>query len=158
MDARGRPRPALTRRAAAAADLYAQGRVEALILTGGSPAGPAGTPSEAALMADHLRRAGVPEAVLILEPHARTTRQNARNSLTLLHRAGAAPAEVVVVTDALHLPRALMVFKVLRRRLGVEVVLRGHAIWPAERSWRWHLGWAREAVALVVDAVRVWRA
>jgi len=152
----GTPSAALERRVRAAAALHAAGRVEGLLLTGGP--GPAGAPAEAEVMAALLRQAGVPEAALIIEPRARTTRENARRGLTLLRDAGWPGGRLILVSDAWHLPRARLVFTVLARRLGVAARIGGHPARPDRPGWAWRAGWLREAVALPVDAVRVWRA
>ena len=90
------------------------------------------------------------------EPCALTTRQNAFGSLRLLRDAGWRGGSLIVVSDAWHLPRARLLFAVAGRRLRMAPVLGGSAVRPHRPSWRWRAGWLREAVALPVDAVRVW--
>lgn len=105
----GAPTPSLRRRTEHAIGLWRAGRVRALILSGG------GSPvTEAAVMARLCRAAGVPEDGFVLEPRARTTAQNLRLSLPILHRLGA--TDVVLISDPYHLPRALLV----ARRLGLR--------------------------------------
>ena len=120
LDAQGRPGPMLIRRAETACRLFHQGRAPLILATGGAP-GPRGpvtatrtgaqaaAASEAEAMAAILRAGGVPEAAILLEPHARNTWENARFSIPLLRAAGASRA--ILVTDRLHMPRALMHFR-----------------------------------------------
>ena len=84
-----------------------------LLVSGGSPDGAA--ESEAALMARSLREDfGVP--VRWLEPGSDNTAENARYAAQQLRRAGV--RRVLLVTDAIHMPRSRSVFI----RYGLEVV------------------------------------
>lgn len=84
-----------------------------LLVSGGSPDG--GRESEATLMARSLRMDfGVP--VRWLEQASDNTAENARYSAAQLHSAGV--HRVLLVTDALHMPRAQAIFT----RSGLQVV------------------------------------
>ncbi len=150
----GAPSPALLRRVRGGIALWRAEPSRILLVTGGP--GPDGGRSEGEAMAAETRRAGVPEAALRVERLARTTRENARLGLTLLRESGWRGDTVVVVSDAWHLPRARMVTAVIGRRMGLRLTVTGHAVRPARPGWRWRAGWLREALALPVDAVRVW--
>jgi uncharacterized SAM-binding protein YcdF (DUF218 family) len=89
------------RRAEAAARWWREVPGRTLVLSGGS--GWPGSPSEARLMAAYLRAMGIPEHAMRLETHSRTTWENARQ---LAAMKPALPREVVLVTSALHMPRA----------------------------------------------------
>jgi uncharacterized SAM-binding protein YcdF (DUF218 family) len=89
------------RRAEAAARWWRDAPGRHLVLSGGS--GWPGSPSEARLMAAYLRAMGVPHEALRLETHSRTTWENARQ---LAAMKPALPRQVVLVTSALHMPRA----------------------------------------------------
>ncbi|TMJ59641.1 MAG: YdcF family protein [Alphaproteobacteria bacterium] len=78
--------------------------------------GGAGPISEAAVMRDLARNAGIPETVLMLEPESGNTFENAANTARLLHEAG--KRRVVLVSDRVHLPRATRMF----RQAGLDVV------------------------------------
>jgi uncharacterized SAM-binding protein YcdF (DUF218 family) len=65
--------------------------------------------SEAEVMAEGLVRLGVPRARIVLETHARNTREQAVNSAEVLRRRGT--RRFVLVTDSEHMPRALSVFR-----------------------------------------------
>lgn len=84
-----------------------------ILVTGGAPDG-AGE-SEAAVMARALRDDfGAP--VRWLEENSNNTAENAQRSVPLLKQAGV--QRIVLVTDAMHMPRAHAMF----RRLGIQIV------------------------------------
>ncbi|MGZ9812303.1 YdcF family protein [Pseudoroseicyclus sp. H15] len=98
------PSPNLVRRARQGARLWHEGRVEALVGTGGIGEG---RESEGEAIARILRGEGVPDSAIRQENKARNTMENVRLSLPLLRELGA--SEVLVVSDAVHCPRAVMV-------------------------------------------------
>lgn len=117
------PSPTLLRRVRHGAALYHRGDVTRIVVCGGLGRHP---PSEAEVMRDILRDAGVPEAVIVLEDQSTTTAENLRNARPLV-----GDTAVVIVSDLYHLPRACLV----ARRLGMAV--RGSApprgdarVWP----------------------------
>lgn len=89
------------RRAEAAARWWREMPGRQLVLSGGS--GWSASPPEAQLMAAYLRAMGVPADAMRLETHSRTTWENARQ---LAAMRPALPRRVVLVTSALHMPRA----------------------------------------------------
>jgi len=70
-------------------------------------------PPEAEVMRDVAIRLGVPEAAIRIEPYSRTTAENAVEVRRLLPEA----QHIVLVTSAIHLPRATALF----RKQGFEV-------------------------------------
>lgn len=86
-----------------AAKLWHAGKAPRLLFSGGSSPG---MKPEAVTARELLELMGVPAAAITLEPDSRTTRENARFSVPLLHAAGA--RRVLVVTSSWHMPRALM--------------------------------------------------
>ena len=118
----GGPTPTLRRRVVKGVRIFEETGARALLLTGG----PAGRrPAEAEVMRDLARLAGVPEDRILIETEASTTFENARRSADIMRRHGWTRA--VVVTDALHIPRALLAF----RGVGVRATGRGARI-----AWR----------------------
>jgi len=99
-----------------AARLYHAGKAPWVVLSGGVGAFPSATGDEATAMAVLLADLGVPAATLVLETQSRTTSENALASAPMLSTLGA--RRVILVTSALHMPRALATFRIQ----GVEVI------------------------------------
>ncbi|KAA6185148.1 YdcF family protein [Thiohalocapsa marina] len=115
----GRPYPDLgagADRAWQAARLFHAGKADIVILSGGRFAWQGERPSEAEAMRAFLRDLGVPDTALRLEGRSRNTRENAVETARLLAASGL--ERVLLVTSALHMPRALASF----RATGVEVI------------------------------------
>lgn len=102
---------------------------------------------EADAMRARLVALGVAEAMVIRERLSHTTRENAAFVAELLDRRGV--REVVIVSCAWHLPRALQLF----RARGLEAI--GHAAEDDAASWllRRYRG-VRERVAARLDGAR----
>ena len=88
-----------------AAKLYREGRAPLLILSGG---GFSGAP-EAAAMAEVLRFVGIPDSAIVQETDSLNTYENAVNVRQIL--AVRKIRLVLLVTSAMHMPRAMMIFK-----------------------------------------------
>lgn len=88
-----------------AAQLYLAGRAPKVLLSGGALEG---NVSEARGMAYAIRQQGVPESALILENASRTTYENA--ALTEDQLKARDIGKVLLVTSALHMPRAMAAF------------------------------------------------
>jgi uncharacterized SAM-binding protein YcdF (DUF218 family) len=137
----GRPGKALRRRVAEGVRRLEAGAAPVLLLSGGKGDG---VPAEAEAMRDLALAAGVAEARLVLETESRSTLENARCSARIMRARGWTKA--LVVTDAVHLPRALMAF----RALGIEA--KGAAVAGGARDqpvWTWPVHLAREALAFL---------
>lgn len=135
----GRPSFALSSRVRAAAELYAAGRAERIVLTGG--VGEAGV-AEAEVAAALAESLGVPRSALVLESRSTSTEQNARFAAeTIVGR------RVLVVTDAYHVLRSERVFARYFDEVGVVGTLNPRW-WPRTR------GALREVVALAAYAVQ----
>ncbi|WP_341213441.1 YdcF family protein [uncultured Limimaricola sp.] len=105
------PSPTLRRRTLQGAALWHIGEVSHLVPCGGLGQH---SPSEGEAMQRLLIEAGVPADAIHPETTSRDTLENIRLALPILARLGV--RHVVVVTDAPHLPRALLV----ARRHGLE--------------------------------------
>lgn len=150
----GTPSAALQRRVEHAAELWRQGVAPVLTVCGGATGGAIGV-SEAAVMARLLSTChGVPPAALVVEDVSEDTLGNAREALALASARGW--RHLVVVTDAVHLPRALWTFRRLGRPLGITVEGRA-APAPARFGPAWWAYGLREVAARLVYRVRVAR-
>lgn len=96
-----------------AAQLYLAGRAPKVLLSGGALEGDV---SEARGMAYTIRQQGVPETALILENSSRTTYENAALTEDALKSRGI--GKVLLVTSALHMPRAMAAFS----KQGVQAI------------------------------------
>lgn len=89
-----------------AGDLYLAGRAPLLVVSG---AALDGGQSEASMMAAALERMGVPATAIIQEGNSYTTHQNAVYTARLLKENNI--SEFLLVTSALHMPRAMASFR-----------------------------------------------
>ncbi len=114
--ATGRPSPLLWDRLRTGIELYADGLVPRLVMSGGD-----GTDgfNEARVMAQIAIKAGVPPEAVLIDPAGNTTELTVSHSLALLAEAGVATgAPVIVVSQAYHLPRVQLAFS----DAGVDVL------------------------------------
>jgi L-asparaginase II/uncharacterized SAM-binding protein YcdF (DUF218 family) len=116
----GRPSAAMLRRTGHAAALWHAGRVGGILASGGAVRH---RRPEALVMGELLAAAGVPDAVVTLEPCARNTAENIALARPLLP----AGAPVLLVTDRYHMPRALMIARAAGLAVLPEPVPRGAA-------------------------------
>jgi uncharacterized SAM-binding protein YcdF (DUF218 family) len=91
-----------------AARLFHAGKAPLVVLSGGRLPWDAGQGPEADAMLRFLIDLGVPEEKVLLEGHSRTTYENARETRRLLTEKGI--DQVILVTSALHMPRAQATF------------------------------------------------
>lgn len=96
-----------------AARLYEAGRAPRIVLSG---AALDGTMSEASMMARQLVQYGIPEQALVQEAASLTTYENAVYTRKVLDAQNI--GDVLLVTSALHMPRAMAVF----RKQGIHAV------------------------------------
>ncbi len=138
----GKPSRTLDARVRHAARLYAAGRVERILVTGGVGKHP---PSEAEVMARILREEGVPEGAVLIEDEAESTWDSAR--LVAALAAGEGVSEVLVVTDPLHCVRTAAAF----RRAGLIAWAE-----PVYSSPMWRVPWLRRGQFLREGGALVW--
>jgi uncharacterized SAM-binding protein YcdF (DUF218 family) len=108
----GRPSPVLRARLDHAIELFRAGRAPRLILTGGMGTGD--TTSEAAVSARYVRKLGIPDSAILLEPEGRTTSQSLRAVATMMQERQLHTA--ILVSDPFHMLR----LRILAARLGVK--------------------------------------
>jgi uncharacterized SAM-binding protein YcdF (DUF218 family) len=99
------------------ARLYLAGRAPLLVLSGGRITwGQGQIRSEAADMAELAEALGVPTRAMVIEPDSLNTFENAAKTKVLLADRGI--QRILLVTSAMHMPRALAIFK----KQGFEVI------------------------------------
>ena len=99
-----------------AAKLFHADRAPLVVLAGGVPAENASPEPEADAMASFIEDLGVPDSALLLETHSRTTWENAVYTDRLLKEHQI--KEILLVTSALHMPRAMATF----RKVGIAMI------------------------------------
>lgn len=145
------PSPALRRRIGHAVSLFHRGVGKRLLLTGGLGASP---PTEAEVMERLALEAGVPEHCIVLEDQATSTLTSAIFCTRLCQDYGW--SRVLVVTDAYHLPRALLAFWGVGLRAAGSAARSGPSLRYKRKLW---YAWGREFVACCWYLVRLcsWR-
>jgi uncharacterized SAM-binding protein YcdF (DUF218 family) len=138
----GKPSRTLDARTRHAARLYAEGRIDRILVTGGVGKHP---PSEAEVMARILQEEGVPEGAVLLEDEAESTWDSARLVAALAAAEGV--PEVLVVTDPLHCVRTAAAF----RRAGLIAWAE-----PVYSSPMWRVPWLRQGQLLREGGALVW--
>ena len=125
-------------RLALGARLYLAGRAPRVILSGGGE----GERTEARNMARGADKLGVPRQALLLEEHSTDTEGNAHYTAELARRNGV--RSILLVTSALHMPRASQLF----RNAGLAVVEAPVPEPPSVRGDRWSDRWIPSLRAL----------
>ena len=133
-----------------AARLYRAGKAPHVLVSGGALPWSGVEQPESSVMADLLRELGVPAASILQEAESRTTRENRDRSLPILHGHGV--RRILLVTSALHMPRALGLF----RNTGLEVVPAPTDFETRFQSNAHPLRWLPDAQALA-DASRAFK-
>jgi uncharacterized SAM-binding protein YcdF (DUF218 family) len=98
------------------AKLYRDQKASRIILSGGRIDWRPSSSSEAEDMATLMETMGVPRSAMLLEPNSLNTRENAVNSLEIMKAQKI--QKILLVTSAMHMPRAMMIF----RKLGIEAI------------------------------------
>ncbi|MEM9833918.1 MAG: YdcF family protein [Bacteroidota bacterium] len=99
-----------------AVQLYREGKIKKILLTGGSGKLLVDSIPEAVSLQRILRNAQVPEADILVEAASRNTRENALNSWKVLQENGIT-SKVLLITSAYHMRRAKACFE----KVGVPI-------------------------------------
>jgi uncharacterized SAM-binding protein YcdF (DUF218 family) len=103
-----------------AAALYRAGKARWIVVAAGNRPEHAAEQVEAEAITEMLVQLGVPRAAIVQDGSSRTTRENARNVRPLLERLGA--RRVLLVTSAMHMPRALQTFEKVWGPSGPQLI------------------------------------
>lgn len=129
----GTPSPVFARRIEKAAALYHAGDVDRILASGGLRTAP---PSEAEVARAALLKAGVPEAHILMDRHARSTYENISGAREMLPNG----TKTRIVTDFYHLPRALLVAKqVGLPARGAAAPIRENSIFGTFKAIMWEI-------------------
>lgn len=134
-------------------DLMVQGLAPVLVLSGGNEDPFADREPEAAIMARWLRTIGPPPGDIETESRSRTTYENAVETRKLL----GARARIALVTSALHMPRAIALFK--QQGFQAAAFPCGHLVGPPESGIREYLpdvGYLNDSSRAINEWVGLW--
>lgn len=132
--------------------IYEAGLAPVVIFTGGT--GLPGGPNAGNRMADYALSIGLPLPAIVVERQAQSTLQNALFSLPEIPDA----REIIVVTEAFHLPRSFVSFhwaaRELNRTVSVQLMMSERLRRdPVTGRMRWQM-LARESLAIWFNAAR----
>jgi vancomycin permeability regulator SanA len=143
----GSPSGALRRRIAAATE-YAQDRAVIFLVTGGEGDYP---PAEAVVMANMLRASGISDHDIILEDKSKTTSESVVRCTRIIRQLTAI-TRVMACSDAYHLPRCRLLFRLRGIKAGGIPAADGRNA-NSWQKWLWfHL---REIPAIAKDTILV---
>lgn len=125
-----------------AARLYNAGRAPVVILVGGVVDEEGSQEPEADAMATFIEDLGVPASALLLERRSRNTWENAFYTGRLLHERHI--ENVLLVTSALHMPRAAAIF----RKQGIAIIPAPADFEAIPPAGPWLLRWLPDSGAL----------
>lgn len=103
-----------------AAALFRAGKAQWVLVAGGNQSGQSGLQLEAEAIREMLLTLGVPDSAIRMEGVSRNTIENAQESRALVKAVGA--KRVILVTSAMHMPRALANVEKALRNEGVAVL------------------------------------
>ena len=129
-----------------AARLFHAGKAPLVILSGGGNLERQAF-SEARAMAVSIQDLGVPTQAFVLEETSRNTRENAAFTAAMLKARGI--EQILLVTSALHMPRALALFKVQ----GLQVIPAPTDFEAGKEPPFGLLAWLPDAGALISSAL-----
>ena len=112
-----------------AVELYKQGRIKKIMITGASGNLVYADLSESQLLKEFLEMIEIPDSVILVEPEARNTYENALFCKRILEREGSTQS-VLLITSSLHMRRSMACF----RKQGLNVLI--------NESFRTNLGLA----------------
>lgn len=146
-----------------AGELYRAGKVRWLLLSGGNQPGYEHLPAESEAMREMLRVMQVPDSAMRLEGLSRNTRENARYSLAMARELGV--RRLLLVTSALHMPRAMATFEAAFQGSGIELVAAatdaealGDELDPSMQWWpdAGSLAWSSRSIKEYLGLLQIW--
>jgi len=134
------------------ARLFRAGKAKSVIVAAGNQPWELSSVPEAKLISDLLVEWGVTPAAIILDTLSKNTRENAVNAVLAMKRSGCASG--LLVTSAMHMPRAVAAF----RKAGVEMFPVPVDVMPAGTGMNSLASFIPQASALTTTsgAIREW--
>lgn len=133
-----------------AAALYRAGKAPWIVVSGGNQPGSPGIQVEAVAIRSLLLTLGVPDSAIRLEGVSRNTAENARGSVKLIREIGV--RRVLLVTSAMHMPRALRIFQADLQGFGVRVLPASTNVEGLPGTLHWLKQWLPDANALALSS------
>ncbi len=115
--------------------LYRAGKAATIVLSGGNVFPQPGFEAESFYTAQLMEEWGVPRSAIVIERRSRNTYENAVYSKAIMREKGF--EKVLLVTSALHMPRALAVF----RSAGIDAIAAPTDYNIVKRNQPWILEW-----------------
>ena len=136
-----------------AADLFHAGKAPVILVTGGNQPGAIGTQVEAEAIHLMLLSLQVPAKAIRLETQSRNTLENAKNCLPIIQAIRA--KRLLLVTSAMHMPRAMLTFEATFGGSGIVVLPASTDVLalPVDTHLLGH--WLPDAASLVVTSMAV---
>ena len=91
--------------------IFKAGKAKRIFLSGGNAFNPRGEPVESVYARSLMREWGVPPETIEIDDQSKTTQENLQQVVAYLERTGQRRNKVILVTSALHMPRAVALFK-----------------------------------------------
>ena len=99
-----------------AADLLRQGRIDTILISGGTGLISQAGESEAKILRRWLLKQGFRKEQILIEPDSRNTAENAMETAKLAHKQEW--KKILLITSAFHMPRSVLCFQ----KVGMEVI------------------------------------
>lgn len=128
-------------------DLYRQGKIKKILLSGGNGSLIGHQENEALITANFFKRLGIPAQDIKIDQKSRNTFENFKYSKDLLKNEADEP-KILVVTSAFHVPRSRLIAK----KAGVDCDFFATDFYA--RKWQWTPG---ETLIPNADYVRMWQ-
>ncbi len=132
-----------------AARLYRAGKAPIVIVTGGNVFPQANAQPESFYIAELLQEWGVPRDAIVIEGNSRNTFENARETKRISDALSI--GRVLLVTSALHMPRALAVF----RSAGLNTIPSVTDFWSVQQYQPRALDWLPQVDALMLTTLAI---
>lgn len=96
--------------------LYQEGKIDRILMSGGSGSLLEGGPPEALYTGEYLKALKIPDSAVIMEKESRNTKENFKYAAEILKGLRKADAKILVITSAWHIPRT----KLLAEKQGFK--------------------------------------